>query len=148
MTVFTIGLLADAAGVNVETIRYYERRGLLAEPPRSAAGYRQYGDADLWRLDFIRRAKSLGFTLTEIASLVDAEGDEPDGSVERVLATASARLAAIDEELAALGQTRTRLAALLEVCLGGDAEGCVRLDGSSLDGGLTPYRGTGRTVRA
>ena len=154
MTVFTIGQLADAAGVNVETIRYYERRGLLAVPPRSAAGYRQYGDADLWRLDFVRRAKSLGFTLTEIASLVDAEGgDESEGSVERVLSTASARLAAVDAELTALGETRARLAALLEVCLGGDAQGCVRLDGASLkgaslDGGLTPYRGTGRTVRA
>ena len=134
MTVFTIGHLADAAGVNVETIRYYERRGLLAEPPRTAAGYRQYGDADLWRLDFIRRAKSLGFTLTEIGSLVDPErGDGSEGSVERVLSTASARLAVLDEELMALAQTRARLAALLEVCLGGDAGGCVRLDDPSLE---------------
>ncbi len=135
MTVFTIGHLADAAGVNVETIRYYERRGLLAEPPRSPAGYRQYDDVDLWRLDFIRRAKSLGFTLTEIGSLlVDAEGaDGSEGSVERVLSTASARLAVLDEELTALVRTRSRLAALLEVCVGGNADGCVRLDDPSLD---------------
>ena len=56
--------------MNVETIRYYERRGLLREPPRTHAGYRQYSGADLWRLQFIARAKQMGFTLAEIATLV------------------------------------------------------------------------------
>ena len=56
--------------MNVETIRYYEREGILPEPPRTAAGYRQYSDVDRWRLAFIRRGKDLGFTLKEIAELL------------------------------------------------------------------------------
>jgi MerR family transcriptional regulator, copper efflux regulator len=68
--VLSIGQLAEAAGVHIETIRYYERRGLLPEPPRSAAGYRQYGPDDLWRLEFVGRAKTLGFTLTEVGELL------------------------------------------------------------------------------
>jgi MerR family mercuric resistance operon transcriptional regulator len=59
----TIGQLAREAGVNIETIRYYERRRLLQEPPRTSSGYRQYSSTDLWRLQFITRAKQLGFTL-------------------------------------------------------------------------------------
>ena len=141
MTAFTIGRLADSAGVNVETIRYYERRGLLSEPPRSSSGYRQYGEADLWRLGFIRRAKGLGFTLTEIASLLDPEGhDDGERSVERVLAAASARLAVVDAELDALNQTRARLQALLEVCRDGDPNGCVRLDDPALEAPIAPCR--------
>ena len=72
---FTIGRLAETAGVNVETVRYYERRGLLEQPPRPGQGYRQYSDADVWRLQFIRRGKDLGFTLAEIAELLGPEGD-------------------------------------------------------------------------
>ncbi len=68
----TIGELASAAHVNIETIRYYEREGILPEPPRTPAGYRQYTEADRWRLAFIRRGKTLGFTLKEIAELLGA----------------------------------------------------------------------------
>ncbi|MPY94460.1 MAG: MerR family transcriptional regulator, partial [Acidimicrobiia bacterium] len=60
---FTVGQLAREAGVNVETIRYYERRGLLPSPPRTHAGDRRYSEDDIWRLAFVRRAKDLGFTL-------------------------------------------------------------------------------------
>ena len=67
---YTIGQLARAAGVNVETIRYYERRGLLQRPRKPARGYRRYGDEMLERLRFIRRAKRLGFALDEIAQLM------------------------------------------------------------------------------
>ncbi|HKA04646.1 MAG TPA: MerR family transcriptional regulator, partial [Acidimicrobiales bacterium] len=86
----TIGALATAAGISVETIRYYERRGLLPAPGRTGAGYRQYSGDDLWRLGFIRRAKDLGFTLAEITELL---GRRTDRSVLEVLAAAQAKLA-------------------------------------------------------
>jgi len=69
--VFTIGALARAAGVHVETIRYYQRRGLLRQPTKPAGqGFRRYGEGDLRRLRLIKRAQQLGFSLTEIADLV------------------------------------------------------------------------------
>lgn len=67
MKTFTIGQLAKQAKVNIETIRYYERRGLLPEPQRRASGYREYSTDDVIRLRFIKRAQELGFTLKEIA---------------------------------------------------------------------------------
>jgi len=72
----TIGQLARRAGINVETIRYYERRGLIQRPLKPANGYRRYGGDVLARLQFIRRAKTLGFTLDEIGHLLDlSQGD-------------------------------------------------------------------------
>jgi len=70
MSKLTIGQLARQANVNLETIRYYERRGLIPQPPRNASGYRQYGEQDLARTRFIKRAQALGFTLKEIAELL------------------------------------------------------------------------------
>lgn len=67
---YTIGQLAKAAGVNVETIRYYERQGLITQPPKPAQGYRTYPKATLARILFIKRAQELGFTLEEIANLL------------------------------------------------------------------------------
>src|SRR5690606_12466679 len=66
----TIGELAGAVGVNVQTVRYYERRGLLPKPKRRASGYREYTEIDVARLEFIRRAQALGFTLSEIEQLL------------------------------------------------------------------------------
>lgn len=66
----TIGTLAQAAGVGVETVRYYQRRRLLPEPPRPLGGIRRYGEADLARLRFIRHAQELGFSLAEVAELL------------------------------------------------------------------------------
>ena len=71
-----IGQLADAVGVGVETVRYYERRGLLEPPLRTEAGYRQYGASDVARLEFLLRAKELGFTLAEISELFAATTDD------------------------------------------------------------------------
>lgn len=67
---YSIGQLAKAAGVNVETIRYYERQGLITQPPKPAQGYRTYPKATLARILFIKRAQELGFTLEEIANLL------------------------------------------------------------------------------
>ena len=70
MATVTIGQLARKASVHVETVRYYERRGLLPEPPRRWSGYREYSDDDVARLQFIKRAQGLGFSLKEIAELL------------------------------------------------------------------------------
>ena len=130
MAARTIGRLAEAAGVNVETIRYYERRGLIDQPGRSAQGYRHYDDAVLWRLSFIRRAKDLGFSLAEVATLLETDADGAR-SADRVLATASARLAAVEQELRDLEVTRTRLRSLLALCHDDDG-GCLSLDSPAL----------------
>jgi DNA-binding transcriptional MerR regulator len=123
----TIGELARQAAVNVETIRYYERRGLLAEPPRTRAGYRLYGDDARWRLDFICRAKQLGFTLTEIRDLLDAGG----ASVDDVVRAARRKLTEVEEKMAALAGLQCRLQRLVERCETGDAFGCVTLEVST-----------------
>jgi MerR family transcriptional regulator, copper efflux regulator len=106
METLYIGELARRAGVSVETVRYYERRGLVAPPRRSASGYREYGPADVDRLRFIGRAKALGFTLTEIASLLASGGAASTSSVE---ASARQKLAVIDEQRRRLEHTRRRL---------------------------------------
>jgi MerR family copper efflux transcriptional regulator len=125
MDVLTIGQLAEAAGVHVETVRYYERRELLAPPPRSAAGYRQYAPADVWRLKFIARAKRLGFTLAEIRELV---GADDECSAQRTLAAATTKLAAIEQEAQELAAIRSRLEQLIDVCAGGADADCANLD--------------------
>jgi DNA-binding transcriptional MerR regulator len=118
----TIGQLAHEAGVHVETVRYYERRGLLRQPPRTAAGYRQYAATDLWRLQFIARAKQLGFTLAEVARLVGAH--DGDDTAEAVLEAARAKLRALDERQKELDATRLRLARLIDVCGDPTSEDC------------------------
>jgi MerR family transcriptional regulator, mercuric resistance operon regulatory protein len=116
----TLGGLAREAGVNPETIRYYERRGLLSEPPRTASGYRQYSPDDRDRLALIRRAKALGFTLAEIGALLD-EGAA--GSTSDVLAAAREKLAEVDSRIAALTDQARRLRELLRACEAGST-GC------------------------
>jgi DNA-binding transcriptional MerR regulator len=81
-----IGLLAKQVGVNVQTVRFYERRGLLREPTRKESGYRIYGPDDLHRLRFIRHAKTLGFSLNEIATILRMreKGKCPCGEVTKI----------------------------------------------------------------
>ena len=83
METLTIGQLARQAEVNVETLRYYERRGLIPEPPRKESGYRQYPPDDLARIRFIKHAKELGFTLKEILDLLTLRVD-PETSCDDV----------------------------------------------------------------
>ena len=124
MEILTIGQLAHEAGVNVETIRYYERRALLREPPRTRAGYRQYSGDDLWRLQFIARAKRLGFTLAEIATLVDSG---TDATVEGILKIAQFKIQALEERQRELSDTRARLQQLVTLCGDPNSEDCVSL---------------------
>jgi MerR family transcriptional regulator, copper efflux regulator len=120
---FTIGQLAHSAGVNIETVRYYERRGLLRDPPRSDSGYRQYSTDDLWRLQFIARAKRLGFTLSEIASLV--AGSEGGDSAESIVAAmARTKLQELDERQRTMDETRLRLTRLMVICEDPKSEDC------------------------
>jgi DNA-binding transcriptional MerR regulator len=122
---FTIGQLAHDAGVNIETVRYYERRGLLREPPRSISGYRQYSAIDLRRLQFIARAKQLGFTLAEIASLVgDQDGSE---TTESVLIMARSKVQELDQHRKKIDDTRLRLERLIDICEDPKNEDCAAL---------------------
>ncbi|HEX6597234.1 MAG TPA: MerR family transcriptional regulator [Acidimicrobiales bacterium] len=119
----TIGTLARAAGVSVETVRYYERRELLEQPERGD-GYRRYSEADVERLKFVRRAKELGFTLAEIKDLlVSAECRSASG----ILAAARVKLGEVEERIVALGSLRDRLDGLVRTCERDD-EDCVGLE--------------------
>ena len=109
----TIGGLANAAGVGVETVRYYQRRGLLAEPARPPGEVRRYGTEDVRRLRFIRSAQAAGFTLNEIKELLDLDSSD-DRARARELA--DARVAAIDAKIAELGEARDALAGLATAC--------------------------------
>jgi MerR family mercuric resistance operon transcriptional regulator len=112
MANLTIGSLANAAGVGVETVRFYQRRGLLAVPPR-AGGIRRYDGKDVERLRFIKRAQAAGFTLAEIAELIalDAGEDRP-----RARELAKARIGALDAKIAELRDARASLARLAKEC--------------------------------
>lgn len=108
-----IGGLARAAGVGVETVRYYQRRGLLPEPARPPGEVRRYGEEDLRRLRFIRSAQAAGFTLTEIGELIalDASDDRA-----RVRELAQSRVAALDARIEELALAREALAGLANDC--------------------------------
>jgi DNA-binding transcriptional MerR regulator len=124
MNGMTIGKLAAAEGVGVETVRFYQRRGLLATPARRSSGYRQYSEADRSRLVFIRRARELGFTLGEIADLL---GPAEAQSTEEIAVAAQAKLAAVDIQIRDLVQLRCRLRQLVRVCEHGDGQQCAAL---------------------
>jgi DNA-binding transcriptional MerR regulator len=124
MAGMTIGKLAAAEGVGVETVRFYQRRGLLAEPERGGSGFREYSGADQARLVFIRRARQLGFTLAEIADLL---GPAEAHSTEQIARAAEVKLAAIDEQVRELTQLRCRLRRLVHVCEHGNGEDCATL---------------------
>jgi MerR family copper efflux transcriptional regulator len=121
---FTIGAIAKRVGVAIDTIRYYEREGLLPQPARRASGYRSYDDSAIAQLLFIRRAKSLGFTLDEIRDLLALSADRQRG-VRAVKQRALQRLAAIDTRIAELQRVRDGLEQLVEACPGhGAPEQC------------------------
>ncbi|MEP7186749.1 MAG: heavy metal-responsive transcriptional regulator [Rhodanobacter sp.] len=120
----TIGAVAKRVGVAIDTIRYYEREGLLPEPERRASGYRNYGEEAVSQLRFIRRAKGLGFTLEEIRELLALSVDRQRG-VKAVKRRAEDRLAALDLRILELQRVRDGLAQLVESCPGhGAPEHC------------------------
>ena len=120
MQILTIGKLASSAGVGVETVRFYQRRGLLDTPGR-ADGIRRYGSDDLRRLRFIRQAQSAGFTLEEIKELLvlDATDDRA-----RARDLAAARVKALDDQIGKLTTARNALKKLASECAHGAGGPC------------------------
>lgn len=111
----TIGQVAKKAQVNVETIRYYERRGLILEPPRRESGYRQYSQDAVARIQFIRRAKDLGFSLKEIWELLSLRVD-PDTTCGDIKSRAEAKLADIEGRIRTLQRMKKALKTLIATC--------------------------------
>jgi DNA-binding transcriptional MerR regulator len=136
MAGLTIGKLAAGAGVGVETVRFYQRRGLLPLPGRTSGGFREYTGEDLARLAFIRRARQLGFTVAEIGDLL---GPAENRSTGEIIRAAEAKLAAVGGQLRELALLRDRLRRLVSVCAQGDAGACAALDlGDAAPGGPGP----------
>ncbi len=118
-----IGDLARATGTTVETIRYYERIGLLAKPARTDGNYRAYSDRDLKRLNFIRHARGLGFDVPEVRSLLDLS-DQPErdcGEADRI---ATGHLVAVNAKIEQLELLRAELSRMVGDCRGGRAADC------------------------
>ena len=118
-----ISQLAEQAGVGIDTVRYYERSGLLPEPPRRPSGYREYPLQSLQRLRFIRRAKALGFSLEQIAGLLELSDQR--GDVAAVKRLAQQRLGEVEAKLLELQRIRDGLRGLVKACPGhGATEQC------------------------
>lgn len=117
MKSLTIGRLAKEAGVNLETVRFYERRGLLPRPPRSASGYRHFPADTARRLRFIRRAQELGFSLKEIGELLSLRVSRRTTSAA-IRARAEAKIADIEAKIRTLESMKRTLQKLTKVCDG------------------------------
>lgn len=113
MNTMTISRLADSAGVHVETVRYYQRRGLLREPSRPMGGIRRYDATDVSRLQFIRRAQAMGFTLEEVASLVQLDGQ---GACEHTRQLTDLKLAEVRRKITELRRLERELAQVAAEC--------------------------------
>ncbi len=118
-----ISQTAKKAGVNTQTLRYYERRGLLPKPPRRGSGYREYPDDAVRIVRFIKRAQELGFSLDEVETLVRLRGVRR-GERQRVRAIAEKKIAQVDEKIAQLQAMRAALSTLVESCHHGGAAEC------------------------
>lgn len=113
--VFTIGYLAKATDTKVETIRYYERIGLLPVPNRTAGNYRSYSNAHFGRLSLIRRARDLGFSIEQVRELLGLS-DQRDRSCDAVDAIAREHLAEVERKLADLQALRRELRTIIDQC--------------------------------
>ena len=109
----TIGILAKRSGVNVETVRYYQRRGLLLEPSKPSGGYRQYSLETVKRVRSIKRAQTLGFTLDEIGGLLEL--DERKACLE-TREVAAQKLTLIEEKISDLSRIKKALSRLVRAC--------------------------------
>ena len=128
MQALTIGKTAKQAGVGIDTVRFYEREGLLPEARRTQSGYRLYSADDVDRLRFIRRAKTLGFSLEEIGELLSLNSAK--GSRASVRKLAQHRLADLNQKISELTAIRDALATLVRRCTGeGPLKGCPIIQG-------------------
>ena len=126
-----IGAAAEQAGVNVQTLRYYERRGLLPQPPRRESGYREFPDAAVRAVRFIKRAQDLGFTLDEVEELLTLRNDKRRDRA-RVRAVAEHRIREIDQKIAELQAIKRALGHLVHCCRDGTTLECPIIE--ALDG--------------
>ncbi len=132
MKTLSIGQVARQTGIGVETVRFYERQGLVEEPVRRASGYRQFDETVVDRLRFIREAKELGFTLNEIKELLSLKLD-PSSSCADVKGRAEAKIKDIEEKIRTLQRMKRALVRLTKACSGdGPTSACPILE--SLDG--------------
>ncbi len=134
----TIGKVARRSGVGVETVRFYERNGLIPEPMRTDSGYRQYSEGTVSRIRFIRRAKDLGFTLREIKELLSLRF-QPGARCADVRAHAEAKIADIEEKIRTLQSMKAALVRLTMTCQSdGPVSECPILE--ALDNAPAPER--------
>ena len=134
MQALTIGKVARRAEVGVETVRFYERQGLIAEPQRARSGYRLYPEATVTRIRFIRRAKGLGFSLREIRELLVLRVD-PEVSSAAVKSRTQVKITAIEEKIRTLQRMQETLVRLASACDGGaPVTGCPIL--AAFDGSI------------
>jgi MerR family copper efflux transcriptional regulator len=117
MNGLTIGEVAELAEVHIETLRYYERRGLIEEPPRSASNYRLYPEDAVRRLRFIKRAQELGFSLKDIKELLSLRAT-PEAECGEIRAHAEAKIKDINEKVRALMAMKSTLSKLVTECSG------------------------------
>ncbi len=128
MKPLTIGQVARRAAIGIETVRFYERQGLIEEPARKESGYRQYPEDVIARLRFIKRAKELGFSLKEIKELLGLRVD-PDTTCREIKRQAEAKIADIEGRIQALQRIKNALLQLTAVCRGhGPTSECPILD--------------------
>ena len=118
-----IGELATATSTKVETVRYYEKIGLLPPPARTVSNYRSYGSEHLARLSFIRRARDLGFTLDSVRDLLDLS-DQKNGSCDAVDLIATSHLESIERKIADLSALQGELSRVLRSCRKGTIAEC------------------------
>jgi MerR family mercuric resistance operon transcriptional regulator len=133
----TRSAVAERAKVHPETVRYYERRGLIPDPPRSGAGYRLYDESYVDRLQFIRRAQELGFTLEEIKGLLELRVDD-EAACQDVKARAEAKIEDVEAKLQDLQRIRDALVTLAGACADGvsPTSACPILDALENEGAL------------
>ncbi len=128
METLSIGQVARRAGVGIETVRFYEREGLLEEPPRRASGYRQYSEQVVKRLHFIKRAKQLGFSLKEITELLLLRVDIQT-TCDEVKQRTEAKIAEVERKLVELQRMRQALLQVHSLCIGpGPTSACPMLE--------------------
>jgi MerR family mercuric resistance operon transcriptional regulator len=128
MNKFSIGELARQANVNIETIRYYERRGLISEPPRNKSGHRQYSKEAVRRIDFIKKCQTLGFSLKEIEEILELR-ITPESSCADMQSRVTEKLTAVDKKIDELARIRDALSRLQKKCSGnGPIGGCPILE--------------------
>ena len=123
-----IGQVAAKTGVNIETLRYYERVGLLANPPRTEGGHRVYGEQHIHRLTFIRRCRELGFSLGDVRMLLDLADNERDGAAKDLTLR---HLGDVRGKIASLKRLERALKKMAETCKPGGQESCPIFDALS-----------------